>query len=159
MDNEEKKYVDPIHPDPDDPTTPTEPTDPDLPTRYTPNYKLPLWDKDSLTSWLSTMNYAMTTIDFALHKLALITPLDGKVPPELVDSVTKLEDWQEQASEQLSTIELNLIALQKAVSANTESLKQLTIKVDTNTRDIEEIKNSSSNTSEEKGDTTSNEGV
>lgn len=124
--------TDPIHPD--EPETPT------LPERHTPNYKLPLWDKNSVTSWMSTMNYAMTTIDFALHKLALGTPLDGDIPDSLVNSITALEEWKQEAEERISTVELNLIALQKTVNTIQESLNQLTIKVDTNTRDIEELR-------------------
>lgn len=133
--------TDPVHPD--EPGTPT------LPERHTPNYELPLWDKNSVTSWMSTMNYAMTTIDLALHKLALGTPLDGNIPDSLVNSITALEEWKQEAEERISTVELNLIALQQTVNTIQESLNQLTIKVDTNTRDIEELR----------GDQTTNEEV
>ena len=136
--------IDPIHPD-----EPTDPTEPTLPTRFTPNYKLPLWDKNSITSWITTMNYAMTTIDFAMHKLALGTPLDGDIPQELIDSITSLEQWKEEAENRISTIESNLIALQKSVNSTIDSITQLTIKVDTNTRDIAELK----------GESKTNEGV
>lgn len=143
--NESSTYgIDPIHPD-----DPTEPTDPTKPSRGTPNYNLPLWEKDTITNWMSTMNYAMLTIDLSLHKLALGTPLDGDIPEELVNTVTSLEEWRQEAEERISTIELNLIALQKTVNGIQESLNQLTIKVDTNTRDIEELK----------GDDNTDEGV
>ena len=82
----------------------------------------------------------MTTIDFALHKLALGTPLDGDIPDSLVNSITALEEWKQEAEERISTVELNLIALQQTVNTIQESLNQLTIKVDTNTRDIEELR-------------------
>lgn len=57
----------------------------------TPNYKLPLWKSRTVTSWLTQMNYAMTTIDTVMHNLALRTSIDGTVPPELFSTVEQLE--------------------------------------------------------------------
>lgn len=57
----------------------------------TPNYKLPLWKNNTVTSWMSQMNYAMATIDTVMHNLALRTSIDGSVPPELFSTVEQLE--------------------------------------------------------------------
>lgn len=57
----------------------------------TPNYKLPLWKHSTVTSWITQMNYAMTTIDIVMHNLALRTSIDGSVPPELFSTVEQLE--------------------------------------------------------------------
>lgn len=74
---------DPIHGNPNTPTTGVEQT--------TPNYHLPLWQNNTVTSWLVDLNYAMSTIDFVMHNLALRTSIDGSVPPELFSTVEQLE--------------------------------------------------------------------
>lgn len=61
------------------------------PDYNTPNYRLPLWKNNTVTSWLVQMNYAMRTIDTVMHNLALRTSIDGSVPPELFSTVEKLE--------------------------------------------------------------------
>lgn len=74
---------DPIHPGDTNPPAGVQQT--------TPNYNLPLWQNNTVTSWLVQLNYAMQTIDTVMHNLALRTSIDGTVPPELFSTVEKLE--------------------------------------------------------------------
>lgn len=76
---------DPIHDD-------NQPENPTLPGEYsTPNYHLPLWKNNTVTSWLTQMNYAMTAIDVIMHNFSLRTSIDGEVPKELISAVERLE--------------------------------------------------------------------
>ena len=62
-----------------------------IPMESTPNYRLPLWKANTITSWLQQMNYAMLTIDTIMHNLTLRTSIDGSVPQELFSTVEQLE--------------------------------------------------------------------
>lgn len=69
----------------------------------TENYQLPLWQGNSVTSWLTTMNYAMQRIDSVMHDLALRTGVDG-LPDEAVEEVVRLSNQMQEVREDLNTI-------------------------------------------------------
>lgn len=83
---------------------------------FTPNYKLPLWQHNTVTSWLIQMNYAMTQIDTVMHNLALRTSIDGDIPEELISAVEKLES---QVNELQATAEK--VVLQESQIASIDS--------------------------------------
>lgn len=121
--------LDPIHPDvPEIPTT-----------EYgeTPNYKFLLSLKDSITSWLNYMNTNLLKIDTVMHELALRTSIDGKVPPEAIESLIQVEkelvilnSTVETHSNELDAIEQQLLNLQ-TLQADVSILKQNYLNLDT----------------------------
>lgn len=78
----------------------------------TPNYQLPLWQSDTVTSWLGQMNYAMSRIDTVMHNLALRTSIDGTVPEELFSTVEQIE----KDIAELKTSALRITQLEESVT-------------------------------------------
>lgn len=85
----------------------------------TPNYKLPQWDGETVTSWLVQMNYAMLTIDTALHGLALRTSV-GDIPEDVIKDVEKLNLFMSKSTILLGELCEEVTAL-KATSANQQT--------------------------------------
>lgn len=59
--------------------------------KQTPNLKLPQWEKDDVTSWMTQLNSAMLLIDSAVHAIMLRTSIDG-VPEEAISDIEKLNN-------------------------------------------------------------------
>lgn len=113
---------DPIHPDVPPVPGPDE-------TGYTPNYKLLLVLRNTVTSWLTILNTNMALIDTAMHNLELRTSIDGQVPPEAINDIIKLN---EQVAELQETV--------KQIAINTANITNLQTQVTTNTTDIATLK-------------------
>lgn len=75
----------------------------DAPSKSTEHYQLPLWQADTLTSWLTTMNYAMTRIDDILHDQALRTSVDG-LPDEQIEELVRLSNLTSEMQQDVNTL-------------------------------------------------------
>lgn len=73
----------------------------------TENYQLPQWDAQTVTSWMTQLNYAMFRIDQVMHGLALRTGIDG-VSEELIKDVEKLNEEYNKIACKLAEVNNNL---------------------------------------------------
>lgn len=100
----------------------------------TPNYRLPIWRANTVTSWLVQLNNAMLILDTVLHDFALRTSDTGEIPNELVTQVeTNTDDIAEIKTSLCSTVENlknvteQLTNLSSTVANHTQNLNTLFI--------------------------------
>lgn len=100
----------------------------------TPNYRLPIWRSNTVTSWLVQLNNAMLILDTVLHDFALRTSDTGEIPNELVTQVeTNTDDIAEIKTSLCSTVENlknvteQLTNLSSTVANHTQNLNTLFI--------------------------------
>lgn len=72
---------------------PPHPPIPEMP-KGTINYQLPQWNAQTVTSWMTQLNYAMYRIDEVIHNLALRTAVDG-MPEDVITDVENLNKQYE----------------------------------------------------------------
>ncbi len=100
-----------------------------VPGVETPNVKLILMMKDTITSWLNIFNTNMSRIDTAVHNIELRTSINGEIPPEISEDIIKLN---------ASNAELKELVKSHAQTIDllTESVTNLQTQSATNTADI-----------------------
>lgn len=96
----------------------------------TPNYHLPQWRENDVTSWLVQMNYAMMAIDLALHGLALRTSIDG-LPTEALESIEKLEKDMAAAQTTLFELVTTVTSLNQTVANQQTQLATIATQITT----------------------------
>lgn len=120
------KAIDPIHPD-----LPAPPAEP-IRRPNTPNYKLPLWRSDTVTSWMTDLNYAMSKIDTIMHNLELRTGIEGSPSQELADEVialreevNKLNETKDEYLPRFTAMEQNYVAMNALLTTLTSDMNVL----------------------------------
>lgn len=103
------------------------------------NYGLPLWEGQDVTSWLTTMNDAMNTIDTAMNenKVAAEAVTDTastaeSIAQEAADNIATIKAQSDEATEKVATIET-------VVSETNSQVNQLTKGVNSNKTEIDSL--------------------
>lgn len=91
----------------------------------TPNYNLPQWTADTVTSWLTQMNSAMLKIDTVLHGLAIRTVVND-IPEDIIADVENLNEFMTSAKNVINDIDEQVQYLLKESASQNTQLATLT---------------------------------